>query len=150
MSVSEIVGWSGGGVLLLMTLIQIAPIKWNPWSCLAKMLGRAINAEVLGEITNIKRTQTEVQEKLEEHIQDDDERDKSLTRRRILEFNIKLMRGENYTHEYFTDMLQDIDDYEGYCKTHPGYKNNRARLAIENIKRVYDEHARKGDFLGGV
>ena len=137
MSVSEIVGWSGGGVLLLMTLIQIAPIKWNPWSCLAKMLGRAINAEVLGEITNIKRTQTEVQEKLEEHIQDDDERD-------------KLMRGENYTHEYFTDMLQDIDDYEGYCKTHPGYKNNRARLAIENIKRVYDEHARKGDFLGGV
>ncbi len=150
MNVGEILGLSGGGLILLLSLIQIAPVKINPWTWIARKIGRAINGEVLDEIANIKKKQEEAREQLEKHIQDDDERDESLNRRRILEFNIKLMRNENYTHEYFTDVLQDIDEYERYCKDHPGYKNNRARLAIENIRRVYEEHMRKGDFLGGV
>ena len=34
---------SGGGVLLaLMTIIQIAPIKINPWSWIAQKIGKAI------------------------------------------------------------------------------------------------------------
>ena len=150
MNLGEILGLSSGGVLVLLTLIQIAPIKVNPWSWLAKMFGRAVNGEVLEEISQLKDKQAEAQGKLEKHIQDDDERDASLTRRRLLEFNINLMRGENYTHEYFTDMLKDIDEYERYCESHPEYKNNRAVMAIANIKRVYAEHAQNGDFLGGM
>ena len=35
---------TGGGILLaVLTVIQIAPIKINPWSALAKAIGRAIN-----------------------------------------------------------------------------------------------------------
>ncbi len=147
MTVSEILEWSGGGILLLLTLVQIAPIKVNPWSWVAKKLGRAINGEVLGEIADIKKQQREAQDKLDKHIQDDDERDANMHRQRILRFNIELMRGEDYTHEYFTDMLQDIDEYERFCEGHPGYKNNRAVLAIANIRRVYEEHERNGGFL---
>ncbi len=41
---------TGGGILLVaMTLIQIAPIKLNPWSALAKAIGRAINGEVIAK-----------------------------------------------------------------------------------------------------
>ena len=45
MSIKEILA-GGGGVLILMTLVQIAPIKVNPWSRIAGAIGRAINAEV--------------------------------------------------------------------------------------------------------
>lgn len=134
MNMGEILGWSGGTFLLLMTFVQVAPIKVNPWSWLAKKIGRAINGEV--------------QDKLEKHIQDDDERDANMHRQRILRFNIELMRGEDFTHECFNDMLLDIDEYERYCETHPGYKNNRAVMAIANIKRVYQDHLENGGFLG--
>lgn len=40
--------WSGGGmVLVLLSLIEVSPIKINPWSRLAKIIGHALNAEVL-------------------------------------------------------------------------------------------------------
>lgn len=81
------------------------------------------------------------------NIQDDDERDASMHRQRILRFNIELMRGEDFTLECFNDMLLDIDEYERFCETHPGYKNNRAVMAIANIKRVYQDHEENGGFL---
>jgi hypothetical protein len=147
MNMGEILEWSGGTLLLLMTFVQIAPIKVNPWSWLSKKIGRAINGEVLNEIADIKKEQRETQDKLEKHIQDGDERDASMHRQRILRFNIELMRGEDFTHECFNDMLLDIDEYERFCETHPGYKNNRAVMAIANIKRVYQDHEENGGFL---
>lgn len=147
MNIGEIVGWSGGVFFLLLTLIQVAPIKVNPWSWMAKKLGRAINCEVLNEIADIKREQQETQGKLEKHIQDDDERNASMHRQRILRFNIELMRSEDFTHEYFTDILLDIDEYETFCEKHPGYQNSRAVMAIANIKRVYQDHEENGGFL---
>ena len=68
MNMGEILGWSGGTLLLLMTFVQIAPIKVNPWSWLSKKIGRAINGEVLNEIADIKKEQRETQDKLEKHI----------------------------------------------------------------------------------
>ena len=50
MSVQDIVLAGGGGAFVLLTLLQIAPIKINPWSAIAKTVGRAINAEVLTHI----------------------------------------------------------------------------------------------------
>ena len=103
--------------------------------------------EVLNEIADIKKEQRETKDKLEKHIQDDDERDANMHRQRILRFNIELMRGEDFTLECFNDMLLDIDEYERFCETHPGYKNNRAVMAIANIKRVYQDHEENGGFL---
>lgn len=106
------------------------------------------------EIKTIKDNQNDIEvkfnngsSKLEKHIQDDDERDASMHRQRILRFNIELMRGEDFTLECFNDMLLDIDEYERFCETHPGYKNNRAVMAIANIKRVYQDHEENGGFL---
>ena len=44
MTIQEILAGGGGALLVLMTLVQIAPVKINPWSAIAKALGRAINA----------------------------------------------------------------------------------------------------------
>ena len=146
MSLAEIMGWSGGGILLLLTIIQIAPIKVNPWSKLAKAIGRSINTDVLAELADVKKRQQETQEKLDKHIQVDDERDADRNRQIILRFNADLMKGEDFNHEYFVEILTEIDEYERFCENHPGYKNNRAVMAIANIKRVYEEHEVNGDF----
>lgn len=42
-----------GALLIVLTLIQIAPIKINPWTYIAKKIGRSINGEVLDEVTKV-------------------------------------------------------------------------------------------------
>ena len=147
MSISEILLAGGGGALVLLTLIQIAPIKINPWSALARLLGRAINSEVIGMLNEVKAAQKSNTDRLTEHIRMDDRRNADERRARILRFNNELIRDIPHTKEEFIDILADIDDYEKYCKINPDYKNNRAIHAIANIGRVYDERLQKHDFL---
>lgn len=147
MALKEILLSGSGGLLLLLTLIQISPIKVNPWSAIARTLGRAINAEVLGKLDEVKKEQEKTRSRLDAHIQADDERNADDRRTRILRFNNELIRNIPHTKEDFVDILADIDDYEAYCREHPFYKNNRAGHAIANIGRVYDERLIKHDFL---
>ena len=53
-------------LLILMTLVQIAPVKINPWSALAKAIGKAINAD-------ISKRLDEIEKKLDSHIKTDDQ-----------------------------------------------------------------------------
>lgn len=147
MSIDTVLLGGGGVLLLLLTLVQIAPIEVNPWSAIAKALGRAINADVLKELAEMKQAQAETRERLDEHIRVDDERDADAHRLRILQFNNELLREIPHTRESFIEILAEIDFYEDYCREHEDYKNNRAVLAVANIKRCYDERLQKHDFL---
>lgn len=141
MTLSEFLLGGGGLLCLLFGLVEIAPVKWNPWSALAKALGRAVNADLLRELSATKAA-------LEEHIRLDDERNADGHRAKILAFNTELLRGIDHTREDFIEVLAEIDKYESYCRAHPDYKNNRARHAVANIGRVYDDRLAKHDFLG--
>lgn len=147
MSIQEILLNGGGLLVILLTVVQIAPIKINPWSALAKALGRAINADVLKELNDVKATQKETQDRLDKHIRVDDERDADKHRERILQFNNELLRDIPHTREDFIEILGEIDKYEQYCREHPEYPNSRAVHAIANIGRVYDDRLEKHDFL---
>lgn len=147
MNLGEIAGWSGGGLLLLLTFIQIAPIKVNPWSAIVRGIGKALNGDVLKKLDVLEAGQVEARNRLNEHIRIDDDRNADTHRTRILHFNTELLRGNKHTQEDFVEVLTEIDFYEHYCREHPDYENNRAVLAIENIKRVYKELMENGGFL---
>ena len=147
MSFKDILLNGGGVAAVLLTILQIAPIKVNPWSAIAKFLGRMFNAEVLQELAEVKAAQKETRRVLDEHIQLDDERNADEHRLRILQFNNELLREIPHTREDFIEILAEIDFYERYCKDHEDYQNNRAVHAIANIKRVYDARLQKHDFL---
>lgn len=134
MSIQELLLKGGGIVFALLTLVQITPIKVNPWSAIARAIGKAL---IGGDIMA----------KLEEHIRVDDERDADMHRHRLLRFNTELLRKTRHTKEEFDEILYSVTYYERYCEDHPKYENNRAVLAIENIKRVYKECMETNDFL---
>ena len=140
MNIQELLTDGGGLLLVIMTLVQIAPVKVNPWSWLARTIGRAINADVTKELT-------EIQVKMDRHITMDDRRTADGHRARILHFNNELLRDIGHTKEEFIEILLEIDAYENYCRENPEYPNNRATLAIENIREVYKERLKKRDFL---
>ena len=140
MNLNQLLLQGGLGLAAVLTLVQLSPIKLDPWTAIAKSLGKAFNGEVLKEISETKT-------KLETHIQVDDERAADQHRVRILTFNTELLRGQRHTREDFIDILCEVDAYESYCKAHPEYKNSRCVHAVANIGRVYDELLRTGDFL---
>lgn len=142
MSIQQIIA-SGGGVLLIaMTVIQLAPLKVNPWSAIAGAIGRAVNKEVLKELEAVKK-------KIDNHVTMDDQRVADGHRTRILHFNNELLRDIKHTKEEYVEVLAEIDAYESYCDEHKNYPNNRADLAIENIRDNYKERLKKHDFLAG-
>lgn len=147
MSIQEILAGGGGVLLALMTLVQISPVKINPWSSIAKALGRAINGEVMGKLEEMGQVQQNTQRRLDAHIKVDDERAADMHRARILQFNNELIRNIPHTREEFIEILAEIDGYERFCREHPDYPNSRAVHAVANISRVYDERLQKHDFL---
>lgn len=134
MPLSQLFAWGGGGVFLLLTLVEIAPVKINPWSWLARAVGKAMGIAA-------------IEKKLDEHIQADDQRDADMHRARILQFNTELLREKKHTEEDFNEIFYNINCYERYCREHPNYQNGRAVHAIANIGRVYDDRLKKHDFL---
>ena len=42
------------GVLGALTVLQVAPIKINPWTWIARAIGRAINAEVIAKVDKLE------------------------------------------------------------------------------------------------
>ena len=132
---------TGGGIILVaMTLIQIAPIKLDPWSAVARAIGRAINKDVIEKLD-------ETREILDAHIKMDGARTADAHRARILQFNNELLRDIPHPQEEFVEILAEIDQYEKYCKENPDYQNNRTTHAVANISRVYDDRLIKHDFL---
>lgn len=143
MTMSDIqeIGLYGSGVLVLvMTLIQIAPIKINPWSWLLKAIGRLLNAEILEEVKTLKND-------VKENKRDDDAQWASLRRSHILTFGDELRRGVSHSKEHFDQILLDISKYEAYCKNHPDFVNNIANATIIQIKKTYQECLEENKFL---
>lgn len=91
----------------------------------------------------------EIQKSLEAHCKSDDERYIKQCRTRILRFNDEVIRGMEHTEEHFNDVLDDITEYTRYCNEHKDFKNEKAVLAIENVKRVYRWCAENDKFLRG-
>lgn len=140
LQILEVVGGGGGLLIALMTLVQLAPVKINPWSSLAKIVKNALYADISKRLNGIET-------KLDAHVTMDDRRTADAHRARILHFNNELLRDIGHTREEFFEVLTEVDAYEDYCRAHPEYPNNRAVLAIENIREVYKERQKKHDFL---
>lgn len=152
MTQEEIIAWCIA--LGLPTLIELSPLKINPWGWVLKMLKkmwrgfcRSMNADVLAKLSDVEQEQKETRAKLEKHIKLDDEREADKVRSSILHFNNELLRDIPHTKEEFVEILAKIDWYNDFCETHKDYRNSRAVHAIANIERVYDERLKKHDFL---
>lgn len=139
-TIKQILCHGGGLIILLMTVVQIVPIKINPWSWLGRVIGRAINGEVIEEVKSLK-------EDVKQNKADDDEKWVTLSRSHILRFGDELLHGVGHSKEHFDQILLDISEYEHYCDEHPNYKNGKAVATIKQIKKTYDECLEKNNFL---
>lgn len=145
--------WIAIGTAIL-SLIQIAPIKVNPWSFIATGIGRALNKEIFDRLDRNDSLLNELKNDVNDVRKDIDnldnkiEMDAAITARvRILRFNDELLLNIDHTKDSFDQVLTDIDTYEDYCVRHPKFKNNQTVMTIVNIRNVYKNRLEKHDFL---
>lgn len=132
-------GWAAL-VIGLLTLIQIVPIKVNPWSWIGKHIGKMLNGEVLDKVDKLGSDVQHLKEQYSEH-------EAKAARVRILQFGDELYQNQLHTKERFDQILEDVSDYEDYCRAHPDFPNEKTVMTVERIKAVYQECLREHSFL---
>ena len=149
MSIKEAVGTCSLIFIVLSTIVEISPIKLNPWSYLAKKFGRAINGELLEKMDRLETRQAKLETDMADMKSINDERDAKGARSDILSFGDELLRHPDIKHskEQFDNVLLKITEYNHYCDAHSEFKNHIAERTIRHILQIYDECLEKHNFL---
>lgn len=126
MSMKEFVETGGSVLLIALTLVQVAPIRINPWSAIARAIGKALNADL--------------NEKMEAN-------EAKTARYRILRFDDEIRHKTRHSKEHFDQIIEDVDTYERYCQDHPRFPNGKAVSATDNVKRTYEKCKAENSFL---
>ena len=130
---------AAGILVILMTLIQIAPIKLNPWDKILTWIGNHMNADI------VKRVDV-IEAKLDEHIKESSDEMIRKVRADILSFGNTCMNGRPHTKEEFEFVISECDQYEKYIEKTQS-KNGVATATIAEIRRLYKKGLHDNSFL---
>ena len=121
------------------TLIEIAPIKINPWATLFNWIGKMINGDIQTEIKEMKDDLTELKKDFESKKAED-------MRWEILNFANSCRRGVEHGKDAWRHTMSQLAEYESYTE-----KKHITNGVIEEdahyLRELYQERNRKNDFL---
>lgn len=124
------------GAVVVMSLVEVSPIKINPWS----WIGKVLNKDILNKLEKVEQDVAEVKREVGES-------SAVTSRYRILRFDDEILHDIKHSKEHFDQILLDIDVYEKFCEEHPDFKNNLAVMAIKHIKEIYSKCSHENSFL---
>ena len=140
LNISDLLGGSFLLFALTSGLIEISPLKFNPWSCIARIIGRNVNGEVLAKVDKLEGDVHYLQTAFNERSAVD-------FRTRILRFGDEMLHGTKHTKDHFDQILDDVNRYELHCKKNPDFRNNMTHITVQQIKAEYARCLRENDFL---
>ena len=121
------------------TLIEIAPIKINPWAALFKWIGNIINGDIRKQITEMKDDLTELKKDFESKKAED-------MRWEILNFANSCRRGVEHGKDAWRHAMSQLAEYESYTEK-KGITNGVIEEDAHYLRELYQERNRKNDFL---
>lgn len=122
------------GVVLIgtITLVQIAPIKINPWSWIRKKLSDLIYGEIRKDIQSVKDEITEMK------VQN--------WRWNVLDFANSCKNGRRHTLDDWQHAISQLADYERYIERNE-ITNGVFEEDAKYLREEYQKHCRNNDFL---
>ena len=116
------------------SIVEVAPIKINPWSRIFKWIAEAIVGDLKKEFFEFKK----------------DSEAKTADRMRwdILSFANSCRRGQEHSKDEWWHCISQIKEYEDYTKR-KGIVNGVIEEDSEYLRELYHERNLKNDFLGG-
>ena len=124
---------------VLSLIIQVAPIKINPWSTLFKWIGKTITGDACSKIDGL----IEKVNKIEKDVMINE---KDRIRWEILDFANSCRNGRLHTKDEFQHVVALNDKYRQLLRE-TNDTNGVFEIEYEYIQRVYTERLAKNDFL---
>lgn len=116
------------------SLVEVAPIKINPWSRIFKWVSDAVMGDFKKEFQEFKK---ESEEKAANDMRWD-----------ILSFANSCRQGQAHSKDEWWHCIAQIREYEDYTKR-KGIVNGVIEEDSEFLRELYHERNIKNDFLGG-
>lgn len=115
--------------VLITTILQVAPIKINPWDDVLKWIGNKLNGEIQNQLTGIRKD-------LDGHIVAEMRRD-------ILTFARQCRKGMEHSEEQWHHVLTQAKRYENYIESHE-IENGAIEEETKYIRNLHKELCREG------
>ena len=132
---SEIVAW----LAMLSIVVEVAPIKINPWTKLLRAVGNRMNADILSRLKDV-----EVQLAQQDAKIDNNEKDR--IRYEILDFARACRKHEKHTKEEFDHIFEQYDKYE-VILSKLEQPNGKVTQAMHFISEVFQDILAQDDFI---
>lgn len=124
LTAGEVAGWAVVIMIILFSLIQISPIKLNPWDSIFSWIGRKINGKMHDQLDEMKEAVRDLW--INEH------------RQSILTFARECRSEIAHDAEEWNHILAVADEYEMYCKKNT-VSNGVVKADTAYIRNLYQE-----------
>lgn len=114
------------------TIIQVVPIRINPWSTLLSWIRRGILGDLETDVKELKR--------------DFDEEKVNSKRWNILDFANSCRNGRLHTREEWQHVISQLKEYEVLTEV-KGIENGVIEEEAKYLRKLYAERNEKNDFL---
>ena len=116
----------------VVTLVEIVPIKINPWKTLFQWIGNCITGELKSNLSEMKKDfeETKAQDK----------------RWHILNFANTCRNGVLHSKDEWQHVISELGEYEAYTEK-KGITNGVIEEDAKYLRELYHERNMKNDFL---
>jgi len=143
MTLQEILSQLGAGgigvlVLIFLTLVEVTPIKINPWSVLLKWIGRKTNAELYSKVDALSA-------EMETFKKDFENKNANDLRWSILGFASSCRKGDRHSREEWKHVVDQMAFYEEYVKK-KNITNGVIKEDTKYLRNLYHKINSENDF----
>ena len=128
MTAGELAGWAVVLLILLFSMIQISPMKLNPWDNILGWFGRKINGKMHDQLKELQKQVSDIW--INSH------------RQGILTFARECRADMHHDAEEWTHILSIADEYEVYCAKNT-VSNGVVKADTEYVRALYQELSRE-------
>lgn len=128
MTAGEVAGWAVILLIVLFSLIQISPLKLNPWDNIFSWFGEKINGKTHDQLEELQKQVRDLW--INAH------------RQSILTFARECRANINHDAEEWNHILAVADEYDVYCKKNT-ISNGVVKADTAYIRGLYQELSRE-------
>ena len=126
-------------LVVICTLVEVAPIKINPWGALLKYIGKVTNGELNEKFDTL-------QDDLKQLKRDFEVKNANDKRWDILDFSNSCRNGRKHGKEEWEHVINQLKEYETYVEEHH-IDNGVIEEETKYLRELYQERCRNNDFL---
>ena len=128
LTTGELAGWAIAGLVLLFSLIQISPVKLNPWDSILGWFGRKLNGRTEKRLESVEKQLREMW--INNH------------RQCILTFARECRAEIPHSPDEWTNVLNVAEEYEKYV-TESKVTNGIITQDTEYLRKLYQDLSRE-------